>query len=296
MNKVFIFPFPKRCTDCSVHRTCLFSQPELLGEFEIYNRSKTYGRGTLLYQQGDDVTTIHILCSGWVKIFALSKTGKRQLLRVAGPTDFLGLSECLSGFTYRTAAEVAESAVIMSIDARQFWTFICGKPSLSIRLLETISKEVRRLEAKLCEFSGKLNPQSRLLHLLQEYAESCGHQSSDGIKLCVPFTVQDLADAVGYSRQWTTRLLADLTALGRIRRKGGWLILSPKLTPNTIGRNRLEDTIVSATCKEVDRRSDQNNDIVVDDKQVRKSVRSFQEVRDVRSSGRGGKHCDRHIL
>jgi len=63
------------------------------------------------------------------------------------------------------------------------------------------------------------------MNLLREFGQNCGHPIDDGVRIRIPLTVQDLADKIGCSRQWTSKLLGKLQTARLIERNQGWIIL-----------------------------------------------------------------------
>jgi len=61
---------------------------------------------------------------------------------------------------------------------------------------------------------------------LVELGRIYGLPAEAGLRIPVPLTVQMLADKVGCSRQWASRLLGELEAAGKLRRNRGWITLT----------------------------------------------------------------------
>jgi CRP-like cAMP-binding protein len=95
---------------------------------------------------------------------------------------------------------------------------------------------VQRLEAReafdtleLLAAFGSLDASHRLRHLLASLLRAGSRRQKDGLwRLQVNLTMQDLALALGASREHVSRLVASLTAAGVVRRDRGWFVIPPR--------------------------------------------------------------------
>jgi CRP/FNR family transcriptional regulator len=55
------------------------------------------------------------LCDGRAKLSICSESGKRLMLRIAGPGEVLGLSATMSGRTYELTAETLDSSQVVFV-------------------------------------------------------------------------------------------------------------------------------------------------------------------------------------
>jgi CRP-like cAMP-binding protein len=60
---------------------------------------------------------------------------------------------------------------------------------------------------------------------LIELGNVYGVPAEAGLRIPVPLTVQMLADKVGCSRQWASKLLGELEAAGKLKRNRSWITL-----------------------------------------------------------------------
>lgn len=221
-----------RCRVCAAHLRCAFADldAESREELTAVSRSFVYGSGFPLYRQGDEANGIYIVHAGWVKLAYSSEQGNGASVGLVGPGSVLGLPQVLSGTRHPAAAQVVQPSEFAFVERDHFLDFIDHHPRLTQRLLSLLSRELARVLSELCETAGKLPAQDRLLHVLEELARDCGQPSDDGVRIGIPLTVQDLADRIGCSRQWTSRLLGELEEAGKLGRRRGWYFL-PSLDP-----------------------------------------------------------------
>ncbi len=209
----------ERCRTCVPQHGCgFYGFPELQ---QIAER-RFYGRDFTIIQQGDPATNGYIVCSGWLQITHLTVDG-RAIVELAGPGTVLGLAGLMTGDGYCTSAHTLDECEVLQVEREALVTFLLAHPTVAIRLLQTLSTQWQKSLRHLYDLASKVPTEKRLMRALREIAATCGDPSSGGIRIHVPLSVQTLADTVGCSRQWISKLLGDLEAKGLIRHKAGWI-------------------------------------------------------------------------
>lgn len=218
----------ERCVTCQARSSCLFFglSPDVLGRFQEITKVRPYHRGATIFQQGEDVCELYVIRSGWARLFWCGLSGKRKMVGLVGGGGILGLMEVFAQARYEVTAEVVQDCIVEQVDKTLFLSFLQNNPSVAVELLASVSREARKTLTGLCANAENLPFRDRLLHVLQEFAGSCGQETLDGIRLRVPFTVEDLADSVGCSRQWASKALRELEEQGLVKREKGWIIIT----------------------------------------------------------------------
>src|SRR5580692_6008107 len=65
-----------------------------------------YGRGAMIFSQGDPSTDVMYIQNGGVQLSVVNATGKQAVLGILGPGDFFG-EGCLSGLPFRMGSAIA---------------------------------------------------------------------------------------------------------------------------------------------------------------------------------------------
>lgn len=230
MNLIPNHGFRERCATCQARASCPFAglPSGIVKQFHAIGQVKLYSQDDTLFRQGEEASGLFIIRSGWVKLFHLTAAGKITTLGLVGPGGTLGLIEILTEDQHEVSAETLEESRLDYVAKEKFNHFLFENPVVAVRLLKKVSHEMQKFLTELYQMAGKVPSDERLLHTLQDLSETCGHPTGDGIKLKLSFTVQDLADRIGCSRQWASRLLSNLQTQGLIQRKGGWITLTPQ--------------------------------------------------------------------
>ncbi len=211
--------FVERCRKCTLDEACGFhGQPELA---HISER-RFYGRNFTVIQQGNPATHAYIVCAGWLQIIHLTPAG-RAVSELAGPGTILGLAGVMTGGGYCNSARTLEECELQQIGREALLNFARDNPTVSLQLLKTMSRQWQRSLRHLYELSSKVPTEMRLLRALCEISETCGDPTNGGIRIRVPLSVQVLAETVGCSRQWVSKMLGQLEEKGFIRHRSSWI-------------------------------------------------------------------------
>ena len=79
-----------------------FAVARLLGKIVKGKALLNLLKGATLFRQGEEADAIYFIQKGKVRLSVVSKQGKKAILGVIGPRDFLG-EECLVGDSRRTS-------------------------------------------------------------------------------------------------------------------------------------------------------------------------------------------------
>jgi len=101
--------------------------------------------GALLFNQGDAVTGIYLLSKGRARLTLRSADGKIHLEEIVGRGGLLGLPAAISGTPYSLTAEVLSDAEFAFLSREELVSLMQSDVSLSLKLVELLSQEVRAM-------------------------------------------------------------------------------------------------------------------------------------------------------
>ncbi|MEW6491180.1 MAG: PAS domain S-box protein [Cyanobacteriota bacterium] len=167
-----------------------------------------------MYSKGEVISLtpqrIWLVCQGLVKLSTISETGEEVLIGLAGPSMPFG-SSMTSLPTYQAIA-LSDDVQLVSISLEE----IAASPRLTQALLPKITERVRQAEMLLA-IGGKRHVKDRLYYLLLWLKQEFGQTVTQGTRLSVRLTHQELADACCTTRVTVTRELSKLQQQGKIR-------------------------------------------------------------------------------
>jgi CRP/FNR family transcriptional regulator, cyclic AMP receptor protein len=182
---------------------------------------RRFERGSTLLNEGDVAGRVLLVRSGQVKIAYLTPEGKEIVLAVRGPGQLLGELSVVDGEPVSANAVALEDVEVLAIPAGTFRELLLALPELAMRLILELTGRLRDADHKRAEF-GALDSVSRVARRLVELAERFGDETSDGLRINLSLSQEELAGWTGSSRESVSKALQSLRSRGLIEthRKG----------------------------------------------------------------------------
>jgi len=178
----------------------------------------------ILFREGEPSTTVFVVCKGQLKLFAVSREGRRLVIRIAGPGDMLGLSAVLNNASYETTAETLEPTELKRIGRADFLDLFHSYGEVSQKTTRLLAKQYQEvfMDARRMALSGLAH--ARLARLLLEWPKRSAGRTPDP-RAAVTLTHEALGDMAGMSRETVTRLLNQFEREKLIERRGRSVII-----------------------------------------------------------------------
>lgn len=188
---------------------------------------RSYAKGRLLIEEGDQGDTLYIILSGRLRAFAVNADGGREITYGSyGPGEYVG-EMSLDGGPRAASVEVQQRCRCAVITRATLQDFIREQPAFAFELLAKVIGRARA--ATLSARQMALNDvYGRLRGLLEAMAVADG----DGTRLIEQrLTHKDLASRAGCSREMVSRQMKDLERGGYVLNQGQGLRLLKPLPP-----------------------------------------------------------------
>jgi CRP-like cAMP-binding protein len=181
----------------------------------------TFKKGAVIARAGSEVRTLYLIDRGVVGRFV--PTGGREVLvgvRTAG--WLLGAVPAITNGRYQATTTALTECVLRPLPIAAFRQAIRAL-DLGVWLNEMLALDVHAHMRRAAAI-GSRRLQALIEELLVELLVAAGRTMSDGsIRLTLQVSVTNVATLVDASRERTSRVLADLDAIGTLTRVGGWL-------------------------------------------------------------------------
>jgi CRP/FNR family cyclic AMP-dependent transcriptional regulator len=181
----------------------------------LLNRRK----GAKLFSQGEEADAIYFIQTGKVQLTVVSPQGKKAVLGMMGPRDFLG-EECLVGHSHRTStAKTLEPSKVFRIEKRAMLQAIRLQPEFSEEFMASLLARNVNMEEDLCDQLFN-HSELRLACALLKLSRASQHTRLRNVK--VPgVTPQKLAEIVGTTPSKIMFFMHKFRKLGLIDYGGG---------------------------------------------------------------------------
>jgi CRP/FNR family transcriptional regulator len=207
--------------DCRGECSWIFAGLDVGGIAEIRAMSRpiTYEKGEIIFQEGEPAFGFYIICSGKVKLAKHSLGGKRQILKLLGPGEMLGEKTMFDREVYTAYAKTLEKTKVNFLEREAFIDFLRRYPSVSFKIIEKLSRELKGFQSKLIETSYEGSAE-RLARLLLLMSEDYGMEEDGGLYIGVDLSRTELAEMAGISPETAIRTLSRMKERGIIALKG----------------------------------------------------------------------------
>ena len=186
--------------------------------------NRHFGRGELLFSEGDPCTGLFLVASGRIRIFKLSPSGREQLLAVEGSGSSFAELPVFDGGNYPASASALEDAELLFISRKDFGNFCLEHPEVALKVIAVVGARLRRLVGIIEELSFTTVRQ-RLIALILRLAQANGASSMKGISIELTKSHQELASELGTVRELVSRNLGRLQAEGFLQVDGRKIIV-----------------------------------------------------------------------
>lgn len=178
-------------------------------------RHRRFRRGATLFNEGDESSNVVVLRSGRVKISFFTEDGHEVVLAIREPGDLLGELSVLDGGPRSATATALEDVEALAVPADGFTAFLQDHTGVALLLLRMLSGRLRDADVKRIEY-GAQDTVGRVARRLVELADRFGEVSTEGVRITVPLSQQELAGWTGASREAVSKALQSL-------RNRGWI-------------------------------------------------------------------------
>lgn len=222
---------PESCHSCRVREQTVCgalydTRLTVLRKFKSADR--VLPAGTQLYRPSENCDELYTLQDGWVGLYHILPSGRRQILDFALPGQFFGYQEDLTTAMLH-GAECLTDVSVCVFSRRDFLRELDSRPELAIRLAAIAARDVARLHNHITNV-GARSARGRIANLLMEL---CGRLHRHDLHGCdeifdIPLAQHDLADALGLSSVYVSQTLKQLREQRvLVFRNGRLQILSP---------------------------------------------------------------------
>ncbi|MFF2778513.1 Crp/Fnr family transcriptional regulator [Streptomyces sp. NPDC058052] len=191
--------------------------------------TEKWRRGAVLLHQGETADRAILLIDGMVKVVSESVGGYTSLLAFRGPGELVGELACIDGGVRSASVIALQDGHGTAVAGSRFTALLRAHGDLGLAVLRSISTRLRHADDQR-EALGALPAAARVARLLVELAERYGTAVPSWAPSArsVRITQQELAGAVGTSRESVVRTLRELQSVELVAtRRGAIVVLDP---------------------------------------------------------------------
>ena len=189
------------------------------------SRTRIYPRGAAVFHEGNVARGVYVLSSGRAKVSISSADGKKLIIRVAKPGDVLGLYAGMTGRPFEATAEMVEGGRVDFISRSDLLNLMWEHHSLHADLVEMFSRQFSEFVDHTRMLVLSESALEKLARLIVRWGRDFGERTSDGIRVKLLLTQEEIAQIIGASRETVTRLFSALKRdqIIRVKRDLMWI-------------------------------------------------------------------------
>jgi CRP-like cAMP-binding protein len=125
-----------------------------------HSLGRKYNDGEIIIKQGTEGDCLYVIQEGKVGVYDESGGGETKVAEL-GVKEFFGEMGLFEKDVRSATVKALGEAKILTIDKRNFYSTIQKDPSLAFRLLESMSRRLRKTTRELGELTARTMDESR---------------------------------------------------------------------------------------------------------------------------------------
>jgi CRP-like cAMP-binding protein len=197
---------------------------EEIDEVLAFATERVHQAGSVIFQKGDDGSSMLAVLSGRVRISVVSGEGKEVVLNVIDAGEFFGEIALLDGKPRSADATAIDETHVLIVDRKHFIPFIKRHDDVALRLLSVMCERVRRTTLSL-EGIALLPLPARLARVLLNLADNYGRAGPRGVQIEMKWSQDDLAKLVAATRESVNKQWQLWKKDRVVTKEGGYMLL-----------------------------------------------------------------------
>ncbi len=177
-----------------------------------------------IFQKGDTSASMMAVVRGRVKICSYSPSGRELILNIIDRGGVFGEIAVLDGQPRTADAVALEETELLVLQRNRLLPILAAHPEITTRLMGILCERLRQTSEHL-EDALLLEAPSRLARGLLRLARTFGRDESDGTRLDIRLSQQQLGNLIGASRESINKHVMDWTRAGHLSMKNGCVVI-----------------------------------------------------------------------
>ena len=162
---------------------------------------RTFTKGQIVFQQGDEADHFYIILEGWVKLYRQMPSGEEIILHIFSNGESFAEAAIFNEHLYPASAEVVANARLLAVNSNLFIKILEENPKIAIQMLCSISARMKHLVAEIEQIKGR-NAVQRVAYFL---FKMCPHDTSS-TTFDLPYEKNLIASRLGIKPESLSRI------------------------------------------------------------------------------------------
>ena len=169
-----------------------------------------------VFLQGDEKRHVHLVKSGFLRLYALLSNGRRQIIGFKSAGDFVALE---SGSTYRYSAQAVSATELHTVSTAAFFAVAESDPQFLLRLYNMVCENLSAAHDLVVTIAKRDAEESMAAFLLDIDARAPARKAKNDF-VSLPMLRGDLADYLGLTSETVSRIFTNFKKRGYIEVRG----------------------------------------------------------------------------
>jgi CRP/FNR family transcriptional regulator len=205
---------------------------EQLTEIAQIAIAQSYGKGDVIFHQGDEGIGFFVVKSGRVKVFKVSGDGKEQILHIFSRGDHFAEVPALDGDCFPASAAAIEKSEVLFFPRQSFLQLLEKQPTMAINMLKSFARHLRQFSQLVDNIALREVPARLATYLLSLSEQLDGAETVE-----LDLAKGELAARLGTIPETLSRVFSKLSRQGAIKVDGS--------TVKLLDRQRLHNLAAS---------------------------------------------------
>lgn len=204
------------CENCELK--ALFFQNVSEKEFALLcdtRKERNYKKGETIIEQGAEIKEFSYLKTGLVKLYKHLDNGKNQIIKIAGPLDFINLLSIFSDRYFQYSVAALEDTTVCYVNIETIKEMVKKNGNFAFDLLRKMSRMTDEIINTTLEISRK-NLRGRIAFVLLYFARSVYKNNTFEL----PVSRKEIAEFIEMTPENVIRILSEFRKDGIIRING----------------------------------------------------------------------------
>lgn len=167
---------------------------------------RRYGKHQFIVREGDPGDTFFIIVSGSVSVCRIAPDGRETILSILKEGDFFGEMSMFDSSLRSASIKTLTDVEVGAIQQEDFLLLLDRNPRIGRQLVIELSERLRAANALIAATTSQ-DIRARLASLLLNLADQFGEAVTNGTRITLRLTNQEMANMIGTTRETVNRTL-----------------------------------------------------------------------------------------
>lgn len=206
-------------------------------------RRLSYKKGEVIQRANETPRGVYFLSEGYVKEYTLGKDGSEHFHVLYGPGELFSIIWAFLGINQNVYRDAFTDVEVYRVEADVMKKALEDNIVLMHAVNQILMQQIFSLKARVENLAFN-NAYDKVAYRLLYMAGRLGVKQEDGWFIPLAFRHQQMADAVGVTRETASRMIERMERQGLIKQdgKGHFLIKDPSALARTMGVEEVMNT------------------------------------------------------